>query len=166
MDTQNLIAPLIIGKKNRMNKYSQIPPLLLIRATKLLFLGRVHFPKDQIGDIVREDEEFEIIRKVIVDPANNQPAKPAALFRVYFQFARFSQKTNKILSLIPIPLIVAQPGFRSKTWLTGKETGTFQGLYEWDTVEDAEHYWDSFPLKMMKSRAVPETLKYEISEIN
>jgi len=166
MGTQNLKAPLIIGKINHMNKYSQLPPLLLIRATKLLIQGRVHFPKDQYGDIVKEDEEFKIIRKVIVDPDKNQPQKPAAIFRVYFKFARFSQKTNKHLSLIPIPLIVAQPGFRSKTWLTGKDTGTFQGLYEWDTVEDAEHYRNSFPLKMMKSRSIPETLKHEISEIN
>jgi len=165
MDTQNLKAPLKIGKTDRMNKYSQVPPLLLIRATKLLIQGRVHFLKGQYGDIIKEDEEFEIIRKVVVDPDKNQPQKPAAIFRVYFKFARFSQKTNKYLSLIPIPLIVAQPGFRSKTWLTGKDTGTFQGLYEWDTVEDAEHYWNSFPLKMMKSRAIPKTLKYGISEI-
>lgn len=166
MDTQNLKVPLTIGKTDRMNKYSQIPLMLLVRATSLLFQGRVHFQKNQIGDIIQEDEEFEIIRKVVVDPDKNQPEKPAAIFRVYFKFARFSQKTNKYLSLIPIPLIVAQPGFRSKAWLTGKDTGTFQGFYEWDTVEDAEHYRNSFPLKMMKSRAIPETLKYEIKNIN
>ena len=165
MDTLNLKAPLITGKENHMNKYSQVPPLLLIRATKLLLQGRVHFPKERYGEIVKEDEEFEVIRKVVVDPKENQPQKPAAIFRVYFKFARFSPKTNKYLSLIPIPLIVAQPGFRSKPWLTGKDTGMFQGLYEWDTVEDAEHYWNSFPLKLMKGRSVPETLKYEIKEI-
>ena len=148
-----------------MKKYFQFPPLLLIRATKLLFQGRVHFPKDQVGEVVKEDEEFEIIRKVVVNPDKNQPEKPAAIFRVYFKFARFSPKTNKYLSLIPIPLIVAQPGFRSKTWFTGKDSGAFQGIYEWDTVEDAENYWNSFPLKMMKSRAIPETLKYEIKNI-
>jgi len=95
---------------------------------------------------------------VIVDPVDNQTIKPKALFKVYFQFARFSLKVNKILSLIPIPFIIAQPGFRSKTWLTGKDTDTFQGLYEWDSVEEAEHYWNSFPLKLMKSRAIPDTL--------
>ena len=164
MDTQHLKMPLITGRKDHMNKYSQIPPLLLARATKLLFQGRVHFPKELYGNIITEDEEFEIFRKVVVDAGKTQPEKPAAIFKVYFKFARFSPRTNKYLSLIPIPLIVAQPGFRSKTWLTGKETGTFQGLYEWDTIEDAEHYWNSFPLKIMKSRAVPETLKYEIKE--
>ena len=50
--------------------------------------------------------------------------------------------------------------------MSGKDTGTFQGLYEWDSVEDAERYWDSFPLKLMKRRSIPDTLRYEIIEIN
>jgi len=148
-----------------MKRYSQIPPILLVRATGLLLSGRVHFPKSQNGGIIKEKEEFEIFRKVVVDPVGNQPDKPKALFKVYFHFARFSDNVNRYLSLIPISFIAAQPGFRSKTWLTGKESGMFQGLYEFDSVEDAEHYWNSFPLKMMKGRAVPESLKYEIIEI-
>ncbi len=148
-----------------MKKYSQIPPVLFARAIALCLRGRVHFPKSQNGDTVQEKEEFIIFRKVVVEPVANQPIKPKALFRVYFQFARFSQKVNKILSLIPIPFIIAQPGFRSKTWMSGKETGTFQGLYEWDNVEDAERYWNSFPLKLMKRRSIPDTLKYEIIEM-
>ena len=69
------------------------------------------------------------------------------------------------MSLIPIPFIIAQKGFRSKTWMVGRKTGQFQGLYEWDTVEDAECYWNSFPLKLMKRRSIPDTLKYEIVEL-
>jgi hypothetical protein len=41
----------------------------------------------------------------------------------------------------------------------------FQGVYEWDTVASAEAYWTSFPMKLMKKRAVPESLSYEIEEI-
>ena len=128
-------------------------------------MSQVHFPKNQNGDTIQEKEEFIIFRKVVVDQVANQPIKPQALFRVYFRFARFSQKVNQILSLIPIPFIIAQPGFRSKTWMSGKDTGTFQGLYEWDSVEDAEHYWNSFPLKLMKRRSIPDTLKYQIIEM-
>ena len=40
-----------------------------------------------------------------------------------------------------------------------------EGLYEWDSVADAEHYWNSFPLKLMKRRSIPDTLKYKITEI-
>ena len=148
-----------------MKKYSQSPPVLFTRAIALCLKRCVHFPKSQYGNSVQEKEEFIIFRKVIVDPVDNQTIKPKALFKVYFQFARFSLKVNKILSLIPIPFIIAQPGFRSKTWLTGKDTDTFQGLYEWDSVEDAKRYWNSFPLKLMKRRAIPDTLKYEIIEM-
>jgi len=148
-----------------MNKYSQFPPVLLARSIALCLHKSVHFPKNQNGNTVQENEEFIIFRKVVVDPVTNQPIKPKALFRVYFQFSRFSLKVNKILSLIPIPFIIAQPGFRSKTWLSGKDTGTFQGLYEWDRLEDAERYWNSFPLKLMKRRYIPGTLKYEITEL-
>jgi hypothetical protein len=148
-----------------MKKYSQFPPVLLAHAAGLYLRGRVHFPQKQNGKSVNEDEEFVIFRKVVVDPDINQPPKPTAVFKVYFHFAKYSFKVNKILSLIPIPFIIAQPGFRSKTWLTGKDTETFQGLYEWDNVDDAEQYWSSFPLKLMKSRAIPDTLKYETIEI-
>lgn len=148
-----------------MQKYTQFPPILLARAIILCLRGRVHFSKSHGGTSVQEKEEFIVFRKVVVDPDANQLQKPKAQFRVYFRFVRFSFKINKILSLIPIPFIIAQPGFRSKTWLTGIDTGTFQGLYEWDSVDDAKHYWNSFPLKLMKRRAIPDTLKYEIIEM-
>jgi len=149
-----------------MKNNPQLPPVLLAHAIALFLNRRVHFSKSLIGETVKEDEEFVIFRKVVVDPIEKQPLIPKALFKVYFRFARFTPNINKILSLIPIPFIIAQPGFRSKTWMSGKDTGTFQGLYEWDSVEDAERYWDSFPLKLMKRRSIPETLRYEIIEIN
>jgi hypothetical protein len=149
-----------------MKKYSQVPPFLIARATRLLITGRVHFPKDQIGTIINENEDFIVLRKVVLDTQGLQPIKPKAIFKVYFHFARFSLDVNKKLSLIPIPFIIAQPGFISKTWLFGKDTGMFQGKYEWASIEDAEHYWISFPLKLMKSRAEQNTLKHEIIKIS
>ena len=146
-----------------MSRYSQLPPILLVHALKLRLCGRIHFQKDCIGNIEKgESEDFVIFRKVIVDPAEDQLLKPGAIFKVSFQFARFSSVTNRFLSLIPIPFIVAQSGFRSKIWMLGNKTGTFQGVYEWDTVEDARKYWDSFPLKLMRKRAITETLTHEI----
>jgi len=143
----------------------QFPPFLLARASGHLLSGRIHFPKNRLGETI-QDEEFKIFRQVIVDPIGDQPEKPGAIFKVCFHFAKFSVNTNKALSLIPIPFIVAQPGFRSKTWLIGQKTGLFQGLYEWDTVKDAENYWTSFPMNLMKKRAVPSSLIYSISEFD
>ena len=149
-----------------MSKISQFPPLLLARAAGLELRGRVHFVKDCIGGLEHgEDEDFEVFRKVILEPSKNQPEKPGAIFIVLFSFARFAAKTNCFLSLIPIPFIVAQPGFRSKTWMIGQQTGAFQGLYEWDSIEDAEKCWTSFPMKLMKRRAVPETLNHKIRAV-
>ena len=149
-----------------MLKDSQLPPILLARSTGLRLKGRVHFLKDCIGDVQHgKDEDYEIFRKVILDPSKDQPEKPGAIFIVRFRFARFAARTNRFLSLIPIPFIVAQPGFRSKTWMLGRTTGGFQGAYEWDSIDDAEKYWTSFPMKLMKRRAVPETLNHEIRAV-
>jgi hypothetical protein len=144
----------------------QIPPFLLARAIGLLLTGRIHFPKDRLGEIINEEEEFKIFRQIVFDPEGDQPESSRAIFKVCFHFARLSVNTNKTLSLIPIPFIVAQPGFRSKTWLVGQKTGIFQGSYVWDTVKDDENYWTSFPLNLMKNRAVPVSLSYSISEIS
>ena len=138
------------------------PFLSIVRAIYLLLQGRIHFPKERLGEIVDEGEEFEIFRHMTLDPGSGQPEKPGAIFKVRFRFASMSPEMNKRTSLIPIPFIVAQPGFRSKTWLLGREIGEFQGIYEWDTVASAENYWTSFPMKLMKRRAVPESLSYEI----
>ena len=136
----------------------------IVRAIYLLIQGRIHFPKDRLGDIVGGGEEFEIFRHMTLDPGRDQPEKPGAIFKVRFQFASMSPEMNIRTSLIPIPFIVAQPGFRSKMWMLGRETGEFQGVYEWDTVASAENYWTSFPMKLMKRRAVPQSLSYKIEE--
>lgn len=147
-----------------MSLNSQLPLVLLVRATGFRLCGRVCFPRDDVGAIEPGDEEdFVVFRKVVLDPAGDQPSKPGAIFRVRFQFARFSDRTNRFLSLIPLPFIVAQPGFRSKTWMQGIRSGAFQGVYEWDSVEDAEQYWDSFPMRLMRKRAAPGTLARDIS---
>ena len=144
-------------------KLKQIPPILLARSTALLLFGRIHFKKDEIGRIVKEpDEDFVVFRKVVLDPFSKQSEKPRAILKVQFHFAKYSTTVNKKLSFLPIPLIVAQPGFRSKTWMLGQETGKFQGFYEWDKIEDAENYWHSFPMKLMKNRARTNSLSYKI----
>ena len=38
------------------------------------------------------------------------------------------------------PMIKKQPGFMSKTWLSGLHTGTVGGFYAFDTVENAQNF--------------------------
>jgi hypothetical protein len=139
-----------------------IPPVQLGRAIKYFLQGRLHFDKDVIGQILSEDDDYEVFRKIVLDAPEQETRNPEAILRVTFNFRGLRSSTNKKLSLLPIPFIVAQKGFRSKTWMIGRKTGRFQGLYEWDTAEDAREYWNSFPMKMMKRRAVSSSLQHEI----
>lgn len=144
---------------------SPIPPVLLGRALRLWFAKRVIFPRDVIGDVIEEEEKYTIFRKVIVLDRKHRVQTPGALFKVRFRFKRFSLATNSRLSLMPVPFIISQPGFISKTWLIGRETGCFQGLYEWESLRAAEDYGDSFPLKLMKKRAQPDSLHIRIKAL-
>ena len=148
-----------------LNNLTQLPPVLVVRACYFCLCGRIHFPKKRLGQVIHGKENFIIFRHAVLDSGANQPEKPGAILTVRFQFRRFSLKTNRKLSLIPIPFIIAQPGFRSKIWMSREKTGEFLGIYEWDTLQDAEKYRFSFPMKLMDKRAVPESLTYEIMEI-
>jgi hypothetical protein len=143
---------------------AQSPVAMLARATRLRLRGRIHFPKDSIGEVhPGVEDDFVVFRRMIFDPGPGRPLRPGATFTVRFHFARLSPAVNKRLSLIPAPFIATQPGFRSKMWMLGRDTGMFQGVYEWDTVADAEAYWTSFPLRLMKRRARPGSVHYEIA---
>ena len=140
------------------------PFKLLLRALGLGLTGRTRFERDLADAGIEIDgERFTAFRKVTVAPAGDRPSRPGALFRVRFRFKNLSFAANRRLSLIPIPLIVAQPGFRSKTWLVGQRGGEFIGSYEFDTVAQAEAYRSSLPLGMMRKRAAPGSLSYELS---
>ena len=147
-----------------MSKLQGFPPALFARAVLLRLRGRVHFPRDRIGEIVAGDvEDYRVFRQMVVDSAAEQAVPPGAVFDVRFRFRRFSPATNRWLSRLPMPFIAVQHGFRSKTWMVGEQSGAFRGVYEWSTPEDAARYWDSFPMRMMKRRAAERTLEKSIT---
>ena len=142
---------------------TQNPLALLVRALKLWLSGRIHFRRDlESCGLEDRGEAFVAFRQVVVDPTTDQPARAGATFQVRFRFKNLSATANRWLSLLPIPLIVAQPGFRSKTWLLGQQTGDFIGRYEFDTVETAEAYWHSLAMRMMRRRAAAGSLTREV----
>lgn len=125
----------------------------------------IRFERD-LASITLDDhgELFKAFRKIIVEKEKAHATYPTAILRVRFRFRNLSQKTNCRLSLIPIPFIVAQPGFRSKTWLLGEHSGDFMGFYEFDTKMDAETYLSSLPLRIMRRRAQAGSLSHEVYE--
>ena len=87
---------------------SQNPVILLLRAIGLWLRRRAHRVKPLKGERLNEkDDAFVPFRKVVVRPTSAQPARPGAIFRVRFRFKNLSRGANRLLSLIPIPLIVA-----------------------------------------------------------
>ncbi len=144
-----------------MNKMS--PLYSLVRFWGLAVSGRLHFLRERVGEeLCLDGEKWIIFRQVIVDPAKGQPEKPEAVFRPRFHVAGMSVRQNILFSLIPIPLIVGLPGFRSKLWMYNPETGDFSGYYEWDTVEDAENYGRSFAASFMTHRSVPGSVTFRV----
>lgn len=137
-----------------------------LKAHYLLLRRRLHFRKERNGEVVTasDGKEYTIFRGLTVDPRKNQPEKPGAILRIQFDFKSGSAGKNKRLSVIPIPFIAGLPGFRSKYWMIHEPSGGFQGIYEWDSVQDAENYEKSFAIKLMKMRAVPGSVSFEIDQ--
>jgi hypothetical protein len=85
-----------------------------------------------------------------------------AVFKVRFHLTNMPPKRNIKFSLVPMLIILGLPGFRAKLWMLNEVNGDFQGIYEWDTLQDAENYANSFALKFMISRSVPGSVSHEI----
>ena len=137
--------------------------------------GSIRFSREHVGNILRMDDghAYTVFRQVSLtgasssqssEPATASPPRPptTAVFIARFKFARFSQRCNRILSLIPIPLIVGFPGFQEKIWMVDEETGYWQGVYQWESERAIEAYQQSFVLGVMNKRAVQASISYTI----
>jgi len=135
----------------------QNPVWTLFRAAIHGLLGRLRFPEKLSGRVLitGKSEKFTVFRQVEVKIGSKYLVKPGAVFRIRFRFTGGPPGLNQKLSLIPIPLIVGFPGFRTKIRTIQEETGTFEGIYEWDSAEAAADYSESLAIRLMKMRAVP-----------
>ncbi|MFC1947452.1 hypothetical protein ACFLXY_05990 [Chloroflexota bacterium] len=127
--------------------------------------GRLHFKQERFGEIIKtaDGHDCTIFRQVIVDKKSSNREYHGITLRIIFSFAHGSSKQNIILSLIPIPFITGLPGFRSKIWAIRKDNGDFLGVYEWDKLKDTEKYKHSFAIKLMTKRAVPGSVKFQLT---
>ena len=140
------------------------PFLSLLKTLSYALTGRLHFPRKRIGEVItmEDEQDFVIFRQLIVDPSQDQPEEPGATLRVRFHVAHMSARQNKLFSLLPIPFFAGLPGFRSKLWMLNEASGDFQGIYEWDSVEHAKNYANSFAMKFMTMRSARGSISYEI----
>jgi hypothetical protein len=138
------------------------PVSSVLRTIGFVVTGRLHIPTQQIGEVVTDEEgrQFTIFREVIVDPTKDQPEHPGAVLVLHFKVTNISPEINKFYSLLPLPLYIGDPGFRSKLFTINGED--CQSIYEWDTIQDAENYVNSMALKIILMRAVPGSVSYKI----
>ena len=142
-------------------RFRRLPPVCLLVAGVLALLGRLRFERGLVGREVAMDDgrRFRVFRQLYRHSGNGSAP---AVFVVRFRFKRFSQRVNRRLSLIPVPLIGGFPGFRQKLWMVQEETGYWQGVYEWESTEAVEAYRRSFVLGAMNRRAEPRSVSHTV----
>lgn len=134
----------------------------LIRYIYLCLTSKILYPINFLGkQITMEDKmTFKIFRHLSVKRENYNNI--GSIFIVRFKFSKLNHKANILTSLLPIPLIVGHPGFNDKLWMIDWETGYWQGVYQWDSVENIENYKKSFILKVMNKRSLKDSITYNI----
>lgn len=141
------------------------PLIGFFRTIFLLISGRVHFNKGDVGKtiVMSDGNEFKIFRRVVIKKFIGKDKKSRGLFIVRFTPIMGIKKNIK-LSKILMLIFMGFKGFRSKYWCINEDTGMCQGVYEWDKLEDAEHYSKSIAVKNMTKRSKPGSISYSVFE--
>jgi hypothetical protein len=152
-----------MSSKNRLRR---LPLVCALFAMLLALTRRLRLDRRYVGRVlVMEDgQRFRVFRHLSLGRSGAGVHGSPAVFVVRFKFARFSQGFNRLLSLIPVPLIGGYPGFRHKLWMVNEESGYWQGVYEWESPQAVEAYRRSFALRTMNRRAEPQSISYEVIE--
>lgn len=139
------------------------PLVVFLRSIFLLLSGRVRFPKDRVGKVptLENGQQYTVFREALLKPKQRRPEEPDGVFRVWFR-SRMSPTRTIFLSYLTLLGFLGLPGFRSKLWLFDETSEDFGGIYEWDTVQDAENYETSYAMRFSKWRSVPGTFKTEV----
>jgi hypothetical protein len=104
-------------------------------------------------------EQQKVFREMWVEPVSKEKHESPVTLILRFKFARFSPATNRILSLLPVPVIVGMPGFIQKTWTYCDGTGHSQGIYLFESAQQAEAYRNSPVIRVLEKRTVKGSFK-------
>ena len=140
------------------------PIVSIANSLLYLFTGRLRFPRERIGETVTmpDGRRYAVFRAATVEARSGRPASPRAVFSPRFHVRGMSPRQNVVFSLLPMLIILGLPGFRSKLWMIDEATGDFAGLYQWDTVADAERYASSWAMRFMAGRSIPGSVSHAI----
>ena len=148
------------------SRFRRLPPVCAVVAVLRGVDGRLALERRYVGsELVMEDgRRFHVFRHLAASGAGGGAEGSGAVLVVRFRFARLPDGLNRWLSLIPVPLIGGYPGFRHKLWMADPQSGFWQGVYEWESVDAVEAYRSSFVLRLMTRRAEPESISYAVME--
>jgi len=134
------------------------PPICLGLSVIRLILGKLRISNQYVGQIVKmqNQQEFTIFRHIKSHLVT--PRKTTVAFIVSFKFARLSHNGNRLASIIPMLMISGFPGFDVKLYGVNRSNGYWQGMYQWQTIQDLEEYKKSFVFRMMNRRAITSSL--------
>jgi hypothetical protein len=140
-------------------------PLVAVAVTAgRLLARRIRFPKNIVGKLLKmeDGEEYFVFSDVEVASSKSHPPESMAMLRVRFKFDRYSDPLCRRLFLIFTPIITGMPGFQRKIWSFCKESGYYQGIYQFDSMELAERYRKSYIIWIMEKRSVPGSISCEL----
>jgi hypothetical protein len=138
-------------------------PIRGFLCTLFLFItGRVRFDRSAVGKTLQtpDGKTFRVFRRVEILHRNR--VRPEACFIVRFRPMRMSVTQNERFSKLPMIVFMGFKGFRSKYWCNDPKTGLCQGVYEWQTKQDAQRYSESIAMRFMARRSDPSTVSFNI----
>jgi hypothetical protein len=135
----------------------------IVKTAGYVLSGRLRFPRQRIGEIVTDDQgrQYTVFRQIVVAPTRGKAQDPGAILTLHFKVTNLTPRTNQLYSLLPLPLYLGDPGFRSKLFTIHGED--CQSIYEWDSARNAEKYVQSIALKSILLRSVPGSFKVAIT---
>ena len=140
------------------------PVIGFLKTIKLFLFKKVKFDNDKINlEITMEDgKKFKVFRYVEIIRNDNKIKKSSAVFKIRFIPANMTVSQNIKFSYLPMMIFMGFNGFSKKYWMVDEETRMCQGVYEWETIEDALNYSKSIALTFMTKRSVKGSVSFEI----
>lgn len=105
-----------------------------------------------------------VFREIHILTKEKQSKQGKAVFEVIFHASKISVDTIIRGTNSTIPFFAGLPGFCNKRFMVNTETKTFSGRYEWESVELAEKYAQSFAAKLMSRVSKPFPIQYSITD--